>query len=82
MVKDYQEATLIAKKQAGQRFEDYMLISWYDRDRDSESPPNITEKPGDGPKNGYINYGVNHGAIHKVDIKNGKFVFFFTPIKW
>ena len=82
IVKDYQEAMVIAKEQAEQRFEEYMLISWYDRDRDFESPPNTTEKPGDGPKDGYIHYGLNHGAKLKVDIENGRFVFFFTPIEW
>ncbi|MEA3547482.1 MAG: AF1514 family protein [Thermodesulfobacteriota bacterium] len=39
----YQEAVTLAKNQAEQRFEEYMLISWYDRDRDFESPPNSTE---------------------------------------
>jgi len=81
-IKDYQEAVVIAKEQAEQRFEEYMLISWYDRDRDFESPPNTTEKPGDGPKDGYIHYGLNHGAKLKVDIESGRFVFFFTPVEW
>ncbi len=82
MVKDYQEAMAIAKEQAEQRFEEYMLVSWYDRDRDFESPPNTTEKSGDGPKDGYIHYGLNHGAQLKVDIEDGRFVFFFTPVEW
>lgn len=81
LVKDYQEAMVIAKEQAKQRLGEYMLISWYDRDRDFESPPNTTEKAGDGPKDGYIHYGLNHGAKLKVDIENGRFVFFFTPVE-
>jgi hypothetical protein len=81
-VKDYQEAVTLAKEQANQRFEEYMLISWYDRDRDFESPPNTTESPGDCQKDGYIHYGLNHGAKLKVDIESGRFVFFFSPVAW
>lgn len=78
----YEEAVALAREQASQRFDEYMLISWYDRDRDFESPPHTTEKPGDGPKDGYIHYGINHGAQLKVDIGNGRFVFFFAPVEW
>lgn len=81
-VKDYQEAVTLAKKEAGQRFEEYMLVSWYDRDRDFESPPNTTESPGDCQKNGYIHYALNHEAKLKVDIEEGRFVFFFAPVEW
>lgn len=81
-VKDYHEAVTLAREQAGQRFAEYMLVSWYDRDRDFESPPNTTETPGDCAKNGYIHYGLNHGAKLKVDIEAGRFVFFFTPVEW
>jgi hypothetical protein len=81
-VKGYQEAVSLAKEQAELRFGEYMLVSWYDRDRDLESPPHATEKPGDGPKDGYIYYGLNHGARLKVDIEDGRFVFFFTPVEW
>lgn len=78
----YQEAVALAREEAAKRFEEYMLVSWYDRDRDFESPPNSTECPGDCEKNGYILYGLNHGARLKVDIEDGRFVFFFTPVEW
>jgi len=81
-VKDYQEAVALAKEQAEKRFEDYMLVSWYDRDRDFESPPNTTETSVESPKNGYIHYGLSHGAKLKVDIEEGRFVFFFSPVEW
>ena len=79
---NYEEAVSLANEEANRRFEEYMLVSWYDRDRDFESPPHTTEKPGDGPKDGYIHYGINHGAKLKVDIDNGRFVFFFAPVEW
>jgi len=81
-VGDYSEAVALAKEQAEQRFDEYMLISWYDRDRDFESPPNTTECDKVCEKNGYIYYAINHGAKLKVDIDNGRFVFFFSPVEW
>lgn len=81
-VNDYQEAVRFAKEQAERIFEDSMLISWYDRDRDFESPPHTTETPGDVPKDGYIHYALSHGAKLKVDIEDGRFVFFFSPVEW
>jgi len=81
-VQDYQEAMNLAKEEAASHFEEYMLMSWYDRDRDYESPPHSTEKPGDGPKDGYIHYALNHGAKLRVDIEDGRFVFFFAPVEW
>lgn len=81
-VKDYPEAVTLAKEQAEQRFEEYMLVSWYDRDRDFESPPNTTESPGGCQKDGYIHYGLSHGAKLKVDIEKGRFVFFFASVEW
>lgn len=80
-VNDYQEAVTLARKQAMQHFEEYMLVSWYDRDRDFESPPHTTECPNVCQKNGYIHYGLSHGARLKVDIEDGRFVFFFAPVE-
>jgi len=81
-VGDYQQAVALAKNEVQQRFEDNMLVSWYDRDRDFESPPNTTECAEGCKKDGYIHYGLNHGAKLKVDIEDGRFVFFFTPVEW
>ena len=38
-VSDYQQALELAKTAAEQRFEEYMLVSCYDRDRNFKSPP-------------------------------------------
>jgi len=78
----YDEAVAIAKGEAEKRFEEYMLVSWYDRDRDYESPPNTSERGDEFPKDGYIHYGLSHGAKLKVDIEEGRFIFFFTPVEW
>ena len=81
-ISDYQQAVILAKAEAEQRMGEFMLMSWYDRDRDFESPPNTTECAKGCEKNGYINYGLNHGATLKVDIEDGRFVFFFTQVEW
>ena len=81
-IEDYSDAVVIADFHAARRFDEFMLISWYDRDRDFESPPNTTEKPGDGEKDGYIYYAHSHGAKLMVDIGGGRFVFFYTPVEW
>ncbi|MDH5525634.1 MAG: AF1514 family protein [Desulfobulbaceae bacterium] len=78
----YDQAAALAKAEAQKRFEDYMLISWYDRDRDFESPPNTSERGEGFAKDGYIHYGLSHGATLKVDIEAGRFVFFFSPVEW
>ncbi|MDH4321683.1 MAG: AF1514 family protein [Desulfobulbaceae bacterium] len=81
-VADYNAAVTIAKGEAEKRFEEYMLVSWYDRERDYESPPNTSERGDEFPKDGYIYYGLSHGAKLKVDIEQGRFIFFFTPVEW
>ena len=81
-VSDYQEALALAREQATQRFEEYMLVSWYDRDRDFESPPHSSECAKGCRKDGHIHYGLSHGAKLKVDIEAGRFVFFFAPVEW
>ncbi len=79
---DYQEAMVLAREVAASRFEDWMLVSWYDRDRDVESPPHANECAGDCAKTGYIDYALSHGATLRVDVEEGRFVFFFTPVQW
>lgn len=78
--KDYLEATEMAKEEALEHMDDYMLMSWYDRDRDFESPQHATESDDPDGVPGYVYYGINHGATLKVDIEKGRFVFFFTPV--
>jgi len=81
-LRDYLEAMELAKEEAGQQLGDFMLMSWYDRDRDFESPQHATESDEECAVPGYVEYGVSHGASLKIDIEKGRFVFFFTPIEW
>ena len=77
---DYIEAMKIANTIADEKLEDHMLLSWYDRDRDFESPQHASECHANSPLPGYVDYAVYHGATLKVDIEDGRFVFFYLPV--
>jgi hypothetical protein len=77
---DYRAAMVRADAVAAERLGDYMLLSWYDRDRDFESPQHSSECHQDSATPGYVDYGLNHGATLKVDIEQGRFVFFYLTV--
>jgi len=77
---DYQQAMQLANAEAEKRLGEYMLLSWYDRDRDFESPQHASECHVNSAVPGYVDYGLYHGAKLKIDIENGRFVFFYLPI--
>jgi hypothetical protein len=76
-LKDYLEALRLANREAETRLEQPMLISWYDRDRDFESPQHSSECHQASAVPGYVDYGIYHGATLKIDIEQGRFVFFY-----
>jgi len=78
---DYLEAMAIADRAAAERLGDYMLLSWYDRDRDFESPQHANECENPNAPPGYLVYGLHHGAKLKVDIDDGRFVFLYLPLE-
>ena len=77
---DYQAAMALANAEATARLGEHMLLSWYDRDRDFESPQHAGECHQDSAVPGYVDYGIHHGATLKVDVENGRFVFFYMPV--
>jgi hypothetical protein len=77
---DYREAMALADQQAEEQLGEKMLLSWYDRDRDFESPQHASESCLDGATPGYVDYGLRHGARLKIDIHGGRFVFFYLPL--
>jgi hypothetical protein len=79
-IPDYRVAMQLANQQAQEHLGEFMLLSWYDRDRDFESPQHSSECHLDSAIPGYVDYGVSHGATLKVDIEQGRFVFFFMPL--
>jgi len=71
----------LADEEAKSRLGSYMLLSWYDRDRDFESPQHSSEYHLDSATPGYVDYGINHGATLKIDIEDGRFVFFLPTCR-
>lgn len=80
-ITDYHEAMKLANTEAEKRLGEYMLISWYDRDRDFESPQHSSECHQGSAVPGYVDYGIHHGATLKIDIEEGRFVFFYLPVE-
>ena len=79
-IQDYLQAMKMADAEAEQRLGEFMLLSWYDRDRDFESPQHASECHQNSAVPGYVDYGLYHGATLKIDYENGRFVFFYMPI--
>jgi hypothetical protein len=65
-----------ANKVAQQLLGEVMLLSWYDRDREFESPQHSSECHLDSAIPGYVDYGISHGA--KLMINFEKDVLFFS----
>ncbi len=80
-VDDYREAMALADSAARNYLGASMLIAWYDRDRDFESPQHASECHQDSAVPGYVDYGLSHGATLKVVIELGRFVFFYMPVE-
>ena len=77
---DYLAAMRLAETEARARLGECMLLSWYDGDRDFESPQHSSECHQDSATPGYVDYGIHHGATLMVDIEDGRFVFFYLPL--
>ena len=46
-----------------------------------ESPQHASECHLDSAVPGYVDYGIYHGATLKVNIEQGRFVFFYLPVE-
>jgi len=79
-VPDYLEAMRLANAEAEARLHEPMLLSWYDRDRDFEAPQHASECHAASAVPGYVDYGIHHGATLKIDVEDGRFVFFYRPV--
>ena len=77
---DYLQAMKLANEEAEKKVGDNMLLAWYDKDRDFESPQHASECHVDSAIPGYIDYALYHGATLKIDIEKGRFIFFYLPV--
>ena len=67
-------ATAIARQQLD---DDTMLLSWYDRERDLESPAGVSECHEGCATKGSWDYAKNRGARLAVAFDGGRFTFCF-----
>lgn len=67
-------ATTIARQQLD---DDTMLLSWYDRERDLESPAGVSECHEGCATKGSWDYAKNRGARLAVAFDDGRFTFCF-----
>jgi hypothetical protein len=77
---DYLQAMSVANIEAEKLLGENMLLAWYDRDRDFESPQHASECHVNSAVPGYIDYALYHGATLKIDIEQGRFIFFYLPV--
>ena len=77
---DYRAAMSLAQAEADARLGECMLLSWYDRDRDFESPQHAGECHRDSAVPGYVDYALYRGATLRVDVDGGRFVFYFLSL--
>jgi hypothetical protein len=69
-------ASAVAEELIGEN----MLLSWYDRERDLESPAHVSECHEGCEVKGFWDYALNRGATLAVDFDEGRFVFCFMPL--
>lgn len=67
-------ATAIARQHLG---EETMLLSWYDRERDLESPAGVSECHVGCATKGSWDYALNRGARLAVEFDAGRYFFCF-----
>ncbi len=79
-VKDFQQAKELADKEADAELDEHMLLSFYDKDKNYESPRNASDCHENSPIPGYVDYALYRDASLRVDIEKGRFVFFYLGL--
>lgn len=78
---DFNAAMRLARDTADRELGENMLLSWYDLERDLESPRGASECHEGCPVKGYWDYALNRGGTLAVNIDQGRFVFCFQPLE-
>ncbi len=73
-------ARSLADEIAEDHVQDALLLAWYDRDQDFESPAHASECHDACDVPGYIEYAENRGASLRVNVDGGRFVFCYRPL--
>ena len=77
---DFSSSLKLAQAIAGNLLEEIMLLAWYDRYRNLESPGHVSECHQNCPVPGWWDYAANRGGTLAVNFSQGRFVFCFMPI--
>lgn len=77
---DFDAAIKLATALADDFLGENMLLSWYDRERDIESPAHVSECHEGCAIKGFWDYALNRGGTLAVDFDDGRFVFCFRPL--
>lgn len=76
---DFDAAIKRASAVADEVIGENMLLSWYDRERNLESPAHASECHEGSPVKGFWDYALSRGGTLAVDLDDGRFVFCFRP---
>ncbi len=77
---DFDRAKALADANAQTLLGESTCLSWYDRDRDFESPANASDCHEACEIPGYIEYAENRGAELKLDVNKGAFIFCYRSL--
>ena len=78
---DFDAAIKRASAVADELLGENLLLSWYDRERDLESPAHVGECHEGCAIRGYWDYALNRGGVLAVDFDDGRFVFCFRSLE-
>jgi hypothetical protein len=77
---DFNACLKLAEAAAAHLLGEAMLLSFYDRDRNLESPNGVSECHQGCAVPGWVDYAANRGGSLIVDFGRGRFVFCFRPL--
>jgi len=77
---DFPAARKLADAEAQRLVDEPVLLAWYDRDLDFESPAHTSECHEQCDVPGYIEYAKSRGAVLQVNVDQGRFVFCYRPL--
>ena len=77
---DFQRAKDAAVRQAEATLEDAILLSWYDKIRDMESPSGVSECHDACDVPGAVEYAENRGGRLIVNINSGDYLFCYREL--
>lgn len=77
---DFNGAKRLAEASAEERMADPVLLSFFDRERNIESPQGVSECHRDCAIPGYVEYAQTRGGTLVVDVNDGAYIFCYRPL--